>query len=258
MSGDPDWAPDVGRRPGVREVAPGQAQFTEVVGALHCALDVLDRLGAADLRASAAALQGGRAYVLTRTLPGGYDVPYRFAPAIPANARALVSAYQAACRATSRALTGMDRLVVAVGAPSRILAAARSAARPVVSADRDRAPGAGGAVPGTSAGYREATVVPEGPVAQAMRRPRGSDPVFLLRATAIDMAASALIEEAKGASQPRSTNVPTTATTSQTGVAALSFPLGAQPTDADCRPDGFLSRDVSTARRADKLPPFSP
>jgi hypothetical protein len=234
VSGDPEWTPSAVQR-AVRHVAPGGAELGVIVGTLHQAVDVLDRLGAGELRAVSAAVQVKRVYVLTRTLPVGYDVPYKFAHATPVDAQALVSTYQDACRATRRARTKLAGLAAAVEAPSQTLAAARSAAQ--------RRPGD---KPAARRGrpLRQsdaAALLPPGSVERAVRRLRAADPVLLVRARAIDKAARLLIAEAEGASRLRgsfadgSISPSAPAARSQAEVAALSFPWRGAAPGADHR-----------------------
>jgi hypothetical protein len=251
VSGDPDWGPTAGQRGVVRDIAPGGAEFALMVGALHRAVDVLDRLGALDLHTVGAALRGGRVYVLTRTLPDGYDVPYRFAHATPTDASVLVGVYQAACRVTSLAVASLGALAVTMQAPSGLLATARSAARPGLSAGRGRVPHPEPALPDSSAGHQHAALFPTGPVARAVRRLCGEDPVLLLRATALDMATHALTEEAKNRRRPAGTNRSgPNVVRSQVEIAALNFRPNAASAGVDRRVNSVLPRAGSAARRA--------
>ena len=65
-----------------------------VVMALHHAAEAAACLAAADAGAVEMAVRGGRLYVPTRSLPSGYDVPYRYAKATPGSTRGLLGADQ--------------------------------------------------------------------------------------------------------------------------------------------------------------------
>jgi hypothetical protein len=87
---DPQWTPARVRHSPLRdpaEVAPGPAQFTEVVSAVHHAVSAVMSIAATDLRAVDIAVRVSRLHVPTRTLPDGYDVPRnsptRFRPLPP-------------------------------------------------------------------------------------------------------------------------------------------------------------------------------
>jgi len=121
---DPQWTPARIRHSPPRDpakLAPGPAQFTAVVSAVHHAVSAVVSIAATDRRAVDVAVRASRLHVPTRTLPDGYDVPRKFASALPSTTAALLAAYQAAAAASDLAVAGLDRLAVTVGAPSRIL-----------------------------------------------------------------------------------------------------------------------------------------
>jgi hypothetical protein len=172
-------------------------QAAVVVAAVHHAMDSLAQVGDADLRAVDAATQARRIYVPTRTLPEYYDVPYRYGKATPAATAALVDAYEAACRATDRAVVGLDTVAITVKAPTRVLATARAAISPAPDTGERRTVAAPG-----QPGQRSATSAPRPPdwpgsVEQAVRNADSPDLILLMRARAIDKLADKLIAEAK-------------------------------------------------------------
>jgi len=129
---DPQWTPARIRHSPPRDpakLAPGPAQFTAVVSAVHHAVSAVVSIAATDRRAVDVAVRASRLHVPTRTLPDGYDVPRKFASALPSTTAALLAAYQTAAAASDLAVAGLDRLAVTAGAPSRILGFARAAAR---------------------------------------------------------------------------------------------------------------------------------
>jgi hypothetical protein len=203
---DPGWTPSRSRHARLRhpyDLAPRADQARMVVTAVHYAATAMSRIAAADLSAVTAAVRGQRLYMPTRALPDGNDVIYRFGNATPADARDLVSCYQAAVNAVTRVATQLDTIALTLDTPSWVLAAARAAVDqpwPVEAGDgvRDQ-PLVAAAIPPAD---QDAGRVP-GPVEQAVRDRRASDPVLLLRAVAIDSATRKLLAEAElGGEQP--------------------------------------------------------
>jgi hypothetical protein len=242
---DPQWTPARARRTSLRDpagLAPGPAQFTAVLAAVHHAADALARMGEADRRAVDVAVRSSRIHLPTRALPEYYDVPYRFAYATPAGTAALLDAYQAATQASDLTVTALDAVAVTLNAPSRTLAAARAAvARPVPEADER--PAARGRRRRRGRAVRPAQVAPvsrdaaaqlsPGPAEQAVRMLGTSDMMILLRARAIDNAARQLTADAKqgdrepgGRGPSEGNSRPVSAARTAAQVAASSFPVG--------------------------------
>ena len=233
---DPHWTPAHPRPAPMRTpaaLAPGTDAVITVVAAVHQSVDALARAGKADMDAVEAAGQAGRLYVPTRSLSGDYDVPRPYATAPVSRCRVLQETYRAALDASIQAVRALDQLAVAARAPSKTLALARAAApaqsRRAVSQPRpdDGIPGdpRPEGVPFTHS--RASTGTP-GPVEQAIRQRRISDPVMLLRAAAIDSAARQLITQAENATPvPDPPDAPTNrrrVVGSAAQLAALSFP----------------------------------
>ena len=180
---DPQWTPARVRHSPLRdpaEVAPGPAQFTEVVSAVHHAVSAVVSIAGTDRRAVDIAVRVSRLHVPTRTLPDGYDVPRKFADALPSTAAALLDAYEAAAAATDLAVADLDGLAVTVGAPSRTLGLARAAARlgPDTTAALTVDAGAT-SVPDARATLMadaSATRMPDGPPARADTEPAPDEP----------------------------------------------------------------------------------
>ena len=237
-------------------LAPDPAQFTAVVSAVHHAAGAVVSIAAADFRAVGVAIRASRLHVSTRTLPDGYDVPYRFAHALPSDTAALLDAYQAASAASDRAVTDLDALMVTVGAPSRILGLARAATRPALGASAIRragGPPAGpaGAAPG---GSESAVSLPPGAAEMAVRRHGNPDLGLLLRARAIDKATRVLIAEAKG--RARVAGTPGRAESNGRPAAAArvaneGFPAGPVTSRADREPGRPRPRGLPPMRPAD-------
>jgi hypothetical protein len=197
---DPGWTPLRARRAPLRDLAdlaPNKAQAAVVAGAVHRAVDTLAQVGAADLCAVETVIQAWRIYIPTRALPEYYDVPYRYGKANPEATADLLRAYRAACGATDHAVTGLDTVAVTMNAPTRVLAAARSAAHPAPGTGERREAG-----PPDRPGQSPAASTPQpsadwpGSVEQAVRNTGSPDLILQMRARAIDKLAGKLIDEA--------------------------------------------------------------
>ena len=201
---DPHWTPAHSHRappmPSAA-LAPDADAVKAVLAAVHQAVDAMAVVAWADGDAVRTASAGGRLYVPTRTLPARYDVPRPFAPAPVSRRQALCKAYDSALDASYSAAGALGELAVAAGAPSRVLAFARAAAlvqsnrrgrpsRPDTGISRSLLPAR------APFGDARATTGQAGPVEQTIRDRGISDPIILLRAAAIDNAASRLITEA--------------------------------------------------------------
>ena len=234
---EPRWTPVRARRAPSRDpadLAPDPAQAAIVVTAIHHAADTLAFTAGADLRAVDAAYRAGRLYMPTRKLPEYYDVPRLHGQAAPSEIAALQDAYQAACAASSRAVTDLDAVAVTMNTPSRILAAARAATSTThATSTPDTALGRPGEPAwDTVSEPGPAAPAPPGPVEQAVRKLGTADLIVLLRAQAIDKAARKLIAEAKentrepgtpGPARSTSRAVPRARTPAR--LAASSFPV---------------------------------
>ena len=271
---DPLWTPARARRSPLRDpagLAPGPAQFTAVVSAVHHAVSAVASIADTDLRAVDVAVRADRLHVPTRTLPEHYDVPRKFASAVPATAATLLVAYEAAAAASALAVADLDALAVTVSAPSRILGFARAADQlgpdrtAALTLDAAAAAGARGTnVPDASgarladtgaerrpdgplvradtlpeADSRELASPPPGPAELAVRRHRTPDLGLLMRARVIDKAMRALITEVKSNAD-------------ELGAGGLGE---GRQTEGDGRPDGA---DRSAARVAGEGFPAGP
>jgi hypothetical protein len=241
---DPHWTPAHSRRAPLRNpvaLAPGTSAVAAVVAAVHQSVDALARLAKADMNAVEAADQAGRLYVPTRSLPEDYDVPRPFATAPVSRCRVLHEAYRVALNASVQAARALDELSIATGAPSKALALARAAAS-AQSRRPGNQPRPDDGIPGdpppsdTPFAHGRAVTGRPGPVEEAIRARRVSDPVILMRAAAIDNAARQLIILAENATSASSSpDTPTTgrrSASSAAQLAAQSFPydLTARPT----------------------------
>ena len=191
-----------------------------------------------DLASVQAAARNGRLYVPTRLLPEGYNVPRAFAPAPTETVLEAQDAYDDAVGASIRAARDLDEIAIAIAAPSKTLALARTAA-----AVQTRRRGGYSTWPDEDSSYqqpgvgmafkhsRASTGLP-GPVERSVRARHADDPVLLLRAVAIDNAARQLIGLADNQSAPPEPGVDVGAggaghSHDAVRLAAQSFPDGA-------------------------------
>lgn len=199
---DPHWTParSRGAPHGLPSVmAPDADAVKAVLAALHQTVDAMAVVAQADADAVVTASAARRLYVPTRSLPEGSDVPRRFAPAPVERCQALRQRYDIAVRASSKAAEALDELAIASGVPSRVLAFARAAA--LVQSNRrgsrSRPSEPPDALLASHSLFQDtrATTGQPGPVEKEIRDRGVVDPIVLLRAAAIDNAASRLISE---------------------------------------------------------------
>jgi hypothetical protein len=258
---DLHWAPAHSRRAPLRDpaaLAPGTGAVVTVVAAVHQSVDALARVAQADMDAVDAAWQGGRLYVPTRSLPEDYDIPRPFATAPVSRCQVLHEAYRAALDASVQAARALDELSITAGAPSKALALARAAAS-AQSRRRGSQPRPDDGTPGdpplsgTPFTHSRAATGRPGPVEEAIRARRMSDPVILMRAAAIDNAARQLILHAENAAPaPSSPDTPANirrSASSSARLAAQSFPHDLTAGPATGQPPGPARRTASSSSR---------
>src|SRR6266496_4277335 len=110
-------------------LAPEPGDVPRVVNAIYHACETLTQLARADREHIQTAVRAGRILVPTRSLPDGYDVPRPYAEAPPNRIDSLLTAYRDAGEASAMARDAVAGVAEATRAPSRMLIAARSAAR---------------------------------------------------------------------------------------------------------------------------------
>jgi hypothetical protein len=285
---DSGWTPARVRHSPARnpaELAPGPAQFTAVVSAVHHAVSAVASIAATDRRAVDVAVRASRLHVPTRTLPDGYDVPRKFANAVPSTTAALLDAYQAASAASDLAVADLDGLAATVGAPSRILGFARAAVRlgpdmtfafttdagatrmadPGATRMPDRLPARAAATAPAPDGRELAASSPPGPAELAVRENGTPDLGLLMRASVIDKATRLLIAEVKGSAdgpgapgQTAGDGRPGEAGRSPARVAGEGFPAGPVASRAGRRPGRARSGGLPPVRRTaapGRIPP---
>ena len=204
---DPAWtlSSGPGRQPrSPQDLAPHPGDVPLALAAAHHACDALTSQAYAQRERIRTAASAGRLLVPTRSLPDTMDIPRPFAPALPDHVHALLRLCQDTAEAAAEASDRAGEAAAAVRAPSRLLTAARAAARAVhdasTSPQRPAAP-----EPAVTGHPREDA----GAVQAALHRLGVSSPDLLQRAADIDRASAQLIIEAAGRThQPASGHEP--------------------------------------------------
>jgi hypothetical protein len=257
---DPRWTPAHSRRAPLRPpavMAPDADAVRDVIAAVHQAVDAMAAVAETDGDAVVTASAARRLYVPTRSLAYKSDVPRPFAPAPVTRRQALQKTYDVALRASRKAAEALGELAIAAEAPSRVLAFARAAAleqsnrrgshsRLDASIFRNRPS------PGTPFAHARASTGQPGPVEQAIISRGVSDPIVLLRATAIDNAASRLMAEANGtrtAASRKTEESEQHPVRSEVRLAAQSFPHGLAARPSAQQPSRSAGQPGRSARR---------
>ena len=150
----------------------------------------------------------GRLIVPTRSLPDGYDIPYRFAPAPPSSSAPLLSSYDQALQRSTEATAAMAGIAADLQADSRVITTARAAARadpnawagaPIREMPADLA-GSHGRSSQTAS--RDPQLAPPGPVERILIELDVASKPDLEQAAAIDRAADQLILRAATSARP--------------------------------------------------------
>ena len=185
-------------------LVPRPGDLPLAVAAVHHACDTLTSLAYAQREQIRAAGAAQRLLVPTRSLPETIDVPRPFAPALPERIDSLVSACDQTARSAEAATASVAAVAAAIGAPSRVLTAAKEAADPTPHSD----PGRGEA----AARARDATdrwvfpdEVPElpGPVERTLHYLGITNTELLRHGADIDRAGERLIIDAAASLEPR-------------------------------------------------------
>jgi hypothetical protein len=190
---DPKWVLASGpsrpaRRP--ENLAASADEVPAVVGAVHQACETLARPARAEQDQVRTAAAAGRLLVPVSSLPEQDDVPHPFVPAPQGRVQALLALYGEAGQASRDAVAGLDKVAVAVRAPSQVLSRARAAIETTRSGIPRQAP-AGPLMPGSS-GAGSASE-PGGPVERQLRHLGVTREDLLRRAADLDSASSELI-----------------------------------------------------------------
>jgi hypothetical protein len=165
------------------------ADFAQVITAVHQACETITQLAATEHDQIVAARQAFRLLVTTRSLPDKFDVPHPYAVAPKYRIDQILASYRNASTASAQTTDMIAKTAVEIGAPSRILAAARAATRgtPARSLRSIRPKERAQQV------ERQRAHRPPGPVEQSLRDLGVVDSAALGRATEIDQAAEQLI-----------------------------------------------------------------
>lgn len=208
---NPDWTPGLGPlhlpRP-AGELAADTDQLRGAIDTAHHVCHTLTRVAEADRDNVRIASMTGRLIVPTRSLPDGYDIPYRFAPAPPSNSAPLLSSYDQAVQASAEATVAMAGIAADLQAHSRVITTARAAARADPSAwagppiremptDLDSTQGRS-----SQAASRQSQFAPPGPVERILIELDVTSKPDLEQAAAIDRAADQLILRAASTARP--------------------------------------------------------
>jgi hypothetical protein len=204
---DPAWtlSSGPGRQPrSPQDLAPHPGDVPLALAAAHHACDAMTSQAYAQRERIRTTASAGRLLVPTRSLPDTMDIPRPFAPALPDHVHALLHMCQDTAEAAAEASDRAGEAAAAVRVPSRLLTAARAAARAVHDASsspqRPAAP-----EPALTGDQREDA----GAAQAALHRLGISSPDLLQRAADIDRASAQLIIEAASRThQPASGHEP--------------------------------------------------
>lgn len=169
-------------------LVPRLEDMAAVVGAVHETSEALNSLAASNLQQARLAIDGRRLLVPTRSLPERYDVPMRFTAAPKPYEVSLIACCQDTVRAAARATESSAEIAGIVGASSKTLAAARSAAHDGPEVAR----------PHRTTGKTVTTaheIVP-GPVESKLRSMGITNARSLWRASAVDQSAQQVVRDA--------------------------------------------------------------
>ncbi|MHB1430824.1 MAG: hypothetical protein ACYCVZ_01730 [Streptosporangiaceae bacterium] len=192
---DPAWTPQQGPSRAIRRpehLAAGPEDLVGVVAAVHHACETLAQLADAEHERVATAGQAGRLLVLTRSLPDGFDVPHRYAPAPDFRVEPLLRAYRSSGTASVDMASAVGAVAAAVRAPSRCLTAARAVAR---AHDKDLH-ASGMELGADTQVQRQVPREMPGPVERIMHELGVASPELLNRAMEVDQEGEKLVREA--------------------------------------------------------------
>jgi hypothetical protein len=222
---DPEWTLASGPAHQARppeSLVPRPQDAPLVVAAVHHACDTLTSLGYAEREQIRAAGAAQRILVTTRSLPATMDIPRPFAPALPDRIDSLVSACDQTGRSAEEATAQVAAVAAAIGAPSRVLTAARDAADPARRSEPARGDGIA-RVRDAGHGRRFAGERPElpGPVERTLHDLGVTSPKLLQRGADIDHAGERLIIDAAAGLGPRRVRPSATTLSRSAGTATL-------------------------------------
>lgn len=212
----PAWTPAIGPQHAPRsaaELAPSPDGLRQVVDALHYTCHTLTAVADADRAQARLAAMNGRLIVPTRSLPDGFDVPYRFAPAPATRVEPLLFSYDLAADADNEATAAVGQIAADVKAPSRVLTTYRAVLRtkhdaavsaPGLTTTPEAVPDARLATSASRLADFQTQSLPPGPVERILLDLDVTSRSDLNQAIALDTAADVLILRAAVAARPRS------------------------------------------------------
>jgi hypothetical protein len=177
-------------------LADGGDTITRLIGTVDQASDALAYIAANDRESVRSAAADGDLYVPRRLLPEKPDLPYRYAPALPAMTDALLATYDATTHAAIRATAALDSLALALNPQPTIFATLRATA-PLSVPSVPHSP----ALPARTPATRSRP----GRLERELRHRGISEPTLLARAADIDDTAQDLISAAIPPSQRQAT-----------------------------------------------------
>jgi hypothetical protein len=192
---EPGWTPSSGPRreirpPGSLMSAPQQVPL--VVAAVHHACHTLTRLAWAQEGVIRTAAHAGRILVPTRSLPDDLDIPHPYTRAPREHIDRLISGYRIAGHVSNRTAIAVAQTAEAVGASSRVLAAAMA-----IEPGRDHDETGRHAINGqTPASLKQRTLDSVGPVERTLLDLGVTRPDLLRRAAGLDHDSERLIVDA--------------------------------------------------------------
>jgi hypothetical protein len=186
------------------DLAGTARDITTVLAAVHHAADAISRTADQDAQAVCQAAADHQLYMPTRLLPDHYDIPHPYTRVCPQLAGDLLDAYDTVTTASLHAAEALDTLAVTLGAPSSMLAAARTS--PSRQVKPRRRPAHNGARQQPPSGPLAGDSRPQpGQTELILRRLQITEPALLLRAAAVDEAARDLLARAAASSRQRNT-----------------------------------------------------
>lgn len=194
----PSWLPSHGPNHPVRppgDLAPAPADVSNIVAALHYTTEALERMAVSSEQQVRGAIRAHRILMPAKSLPDGADTFGQFVLAPKNRTTSLRESCHAATKASTRTVSMLAGIAGEVRASSRILTAAKIAARPApFPASRRPAEEA------LAAAHDQAAPAPAGapagPVETSLRDLGVISPRLLWRASGVDRLASQVIAEA--------------------------------------------------------------
>lgn len=129
---NPQWTAAIAGNGPTRDpasLAPTARDLTDVLAAVHHAIDAITRAGAEDQDAVRVAVADDRLYLPTRLMPADCDIPRPYSLTPPSRTSALLTSYGTATTAITRAAIALDDLAAALDGPTWTLAALRTPSR---------------------------------------------------------------------------------------------------------------------------------